>query len=69
MGLYGYYISGICGLLKPLLEHIGSGALCQPFIENQECLEGNQPFSTKTSSARALRPATEKPFGFPLTES
>lgn len=39
MQLYLYYITGICGILKPALEHIRSGALGQLFIENQECFE------------------------------
>lgn len=69
MQLFPYYISGICGILKPVTEHIRSGVPSQLFIENQECLKGNKPFSTKTSSTVALQPVTEKPFPFPLTES
>lgn len=53
MQLYLCYISGICGGLKPVLEHIRSGALGQLFIENQECLEGNKPFSNR--SGQVLR--------------
>lgn len=52
-----------------ILEHAHSAALFQLLTEKGGCLKGKKPFSTKTSSARALRPVSEKPFAFPLTES
>lgn len=62
-------ISGIGGTSKPVPEHARSAALFQLLVEKGGCLKGKKPFSTKTSSARALRPVSQKPFAFPLTES